>query len=113
MQQLSDITDDILGLREPSIEDLAYVIDILKPQLLAKLLLDYKNDKRISDPNFFHFSGLKYIRDFANQENKLNFIAMVLEIGEIKTYNYQSKDMTLRNLKIIDPKSTYRWGHID
>ena len=116
MQQLSDITDDILGLREPSIEDLAYVIDILKPQLLAKLLLDYKNDKRISDPNFFHFSGLKYIRDFANQENKLNFIAMVLEIGEIKTYNYQSKDMTLRNLKIIDPKSNsidlLLWDHI-
>jgi ssDNA-binding replication factor A large subunit len=116
MQQLSDITNDLLGSTEPSIEDLAYVIDILKPQLLAKLLLDYKNDMRISDPKFFNFSGLKYIKDFANQEKKLNFICLVLKIDEIKTYNYQNRDMVLRNLKIIDPKSNsidlLLWDHL-
>lgn len=61
MQQLSDITNDLLGISEPNINDLAYVIDILKPQLLAKLLLDYKNDMRILDPKFFNFNRLKYL----------------------------------------------------
>ncbi len=116
MQQLSDITDDLLGIIEPNIDDLAYVIDILKPQLLAKLLLDYKNDRRISDPKFFNFNRLKYVKDFSSQEKNLNLIGMIIKLDEIKTYKYQSRDMVLCNLKIIHPKSSsidlLLWDHL-
>ena len=41
---------------------------------------------------------------------------MVLKIEEVKTYKYQNRDMVLRNLKIIDPKSNsidlLLWDHL-
>lgn len=52
-------------------EDLTYLIDIIKPELIAQLIIDYRDNDLDSVPEFMEYKNLRYLMDLKNKENKI------------------------------------------
>ncbi len=86
----------------PGLADLNYIVDIMKPEILAVMISKYlsgEKAEKLDHNNFLNYSYLKYISETKDKQSALNLIVKIEKIHTGKNYASSSR---VQKLEIMD-----------